>query len=114
MRIKSDEDKEREAKFVEDVERIGLLNLEIFKEKNKKYGNSFLDSLEEYGFLPLLIRLYEKNKRLEGLVYEYEENNNRDTEESILDTLLDISNYCLMGAGYYNIKEKNYWVKEKI
>lgn len=49
-----------------------------------------------------------KIKRLEGLVYEYEENNNRDTEESILDTLLDISNYCLMGAGYYNMKEKNY------
>lgn len=108
MRIKSEKEQEKEDNFVSNVEKLGQLNLEIFKEKNKKYGNSFLDSLEEYGFLPLLIRLYEKNKRLEMLVHEYEENNNRDTDESILDTLLDISNYCLMGAEYYNMKENKY------
>lgn len=108
MRIKSEKEQEKEDNFVKNVEKLGQVNLEIFKEKNRKYGNSFLDSLEEYGFLPLLIRLYEKNKRLEMLVHEYEENNNRDTDESILDTLLDISNYCLMGAEYYNMKENKY------
>ena len=112
MIIQSKEAKEKENSFTEGVERLGLLNLEIFKDKNKKYGNSFLDSLEQFGFLPLLIRLYEKNKRLEMLVHEYEDNNNRDTDESILDTLLDISNYCLMGAEYYNMKEKKSWTNE--
>ncbi len=102
MRIKTELDREKQDKFVEGVQHLAELNMEIFKEKNAKYGNSFYDNLKDYGFLTLLIRLVEKTNRLEELIYRYEELKETDDDESILDTLMDISNYCLMGAEFYN------------
>lgn len=91
-----------QQRFVEGVENLALLNIEIFKQKNKNYGNSFYDSMKEYGYLPLIIRIKEKLNRLDQLTVLNESERAAGTDESILDTLLDISNYCLMGAEYYN------------
>ena len=63
--------------------------LELFKKKNKDYGDSFA----EYGSIGVLIRIGDKLKRLQTI-----ENNkiNLVEEESVRDTLIDLFNYSAM------------------
>ena len=56
--------------------------------KNKRYGNSFHQTIEEYGIVALLIRLTDKLNRLKT-AYKY--------HESMEDTLLDIARYAILG-----------------
>jgi len=56
--------------------------------KNKHYGNSFHQTIEEYGIVALLIRLTDKLNRLKT-AYQY--------HESMEDTLLDIAGYAILG-----------------
>jgi len=56
--------------------------------KNKRYGNSFHQTIEEYGIVALLIRLTDKLNRLKT-AYQY--------HESMEDTLLDIAGYAILG-----------------
>ena len=65
--------------------------------KNKRYGNSFHQTIEEYGIVALLIRLTDKLNRLKT-AYQY--------HESMEDTLLDIAGYAILGLiEIENIKE---------
>lgn len=66
----------------------------IYKTKNKKYGNSFTKTWKEYGPMMLCIRLDDKLGRTKQLLLRGEEETD---DESIIDTLLDMANYCLMG-----------------
>lgn len=76
---------------------------ETFAIKNKKYGNSFEASLDKYGLIAALTRISDKFNRAENLIL----NDDQGTEdESILDTLLDLANYCVMTAVYIEGKEK--------
>lgn len=80
-----------------------LLNdmAETFAIKNKKYGNSFEVSLDKYGLIAALTRMSDKFNRMENLILT----NDRGTEdETILDTLLDLANYCVMTAAYIENK----------
>ncbi len=66
--------------------------------KNKRYGNSFHQTIEEYGIVALLIRLTDKLNRLKT-AYKY--------HESMEDTLLDIAGYAILGLiELENIKGK--------
>jgi len=56
--------------------------------KNKRYGNSFHQTIEEYGVIALLIRLTDKLNRLKT-AYQY--------RESMEDTLIDIAGYAILG-----------------
>jgi len=56
--------------------------------KNKRYGNSFHQTIEEYGVMALLIRLTDKLNRLKT-AYQY--------RESMEDTLIDIAGYAILG-----------------
>jgi len=56
--------------------------------KNKRYGNSFHQTIEEYGIVALLIRLTDKLNRLKT-AYKH--------HESLEDTLLDIAGYAILG-----------------
>ena len=65
---------------------------EIYEKKNADYGNSFEDSLNEFGTLPTAIRLNEKVNRLKSLCVGKQQ----VKDESIEDTLKDIANYCII------------------
>lgn len=66
---------------------------ELYKQKNDKYGNSFGISVEKYGLISALTRMSDKWNRLETLILNKD---NGTDDESLKDTLLDLSNYCLM------------------
>ena len=70
--------------------------LSIFEKKNADYGNSFEESLEKHGIIAAIVRMGDKMGRLNNL-------NKKDAEqkvsdESLVDTLKDLSNYALMTA----------------
>jgi len=66
--------------------------------KNECYGNSFHQTIEEYGMIALLIRLTDKLNRLKTAYRRYE-----DSE----DTLLDIAGYAILGLIEIRNMEKN-------
>lgn len=60
--------------------------------KNHDYGNSFEESLDEFGLVASVVRLGDKMNRIKSLIKK--EAQVRD--ESIKDTLLDMANYAIM------------------
>ena len=79
-----------ESKF----ESITKEMLELYKIKNKNYGNSFSKQFEEYGLTSVCIRLEDKLNRLKSLNKQGKEANVDD--ESIRDTLIDLANYSIL------------------
>ena len=69
--------------------------------KNKDYNNSFDRTVDEYGYVVIVIRLEDKINRLNNLI----KNNNEVKDESIEDTLLDIAGYCVLSLIYLENKE---------
>lgn len=67
-------------------------NLNLFVEKNRRYGDSFCKSYENFGNLCAAIRLTDKVERLKSLVLEPDDYG----DEPIEDTLTDIANYAIM------------------
>ncbi len=67
---------------------------EIFVKKNTDYGNSFEESLEKHGLIAAIVRMEDKMSRLNTL----SKNDALVKDESIIDTLKDLSNYALMTA----------------
>tara|TARA_B110000008_G_C16696967_1_gene455069 strand:- start:67 stop:327 length:261 start_codon:yes stop_codon:yes gene_type:complete len=77
------------ANRVEQMEKIQLEGLELFKKKNQDYGDAFA----EYGPIGVLIRMGDKIKRLQSI------DKNQITlvnDEKIRDTLIDLHNYAAM------------------
>ena len=67
---------------------------EIFVKKNTDYGNSFEESLEKHGLIAAIVRMEDKMSRLQTLSKQAA----LVKDESIIDTLKDLSNYALMSA----------------
>ena len=67
---------------------------EIFVKKNTDYGNSFEESLEKHGLIAAIVRMEDKISRLNTLSKQEA----LVTDESLIDTLKDLSNYALMSA----------------
>lgn len=63
-----------------------------YVDKNKKYGDAFNNTIRKYGFISALTRMHDKFSRIESFIL----NGYEDSEESLIDSLLDLSNYCLM------------------
>lgn len=65
--------------------------------KNKAYGDSFAQSVDDYGLRVIGIRLSDKYNRIKHLV-----NNNelKENDESLEDTLLDMAGYSILGLKY--------------
>ena len=77
----------------------GRLN-KTYAEKNKRYGDSFTESINRYGDKSILTRLLDKFTRVETiLLNDYDE-----LDESVEDTLLDLANYCIMSVMYFENK----------
>lgn len=75
--------------------------LKTFVNKNADYGNSFESSLEEYGLIAALIRMEDKMGRLRTLI----KSEAKVRDESISDTLRDLSNYALMASVWFDHKD---------
>lgn len=67
---------------------------EIFVKKNTDYGNSFEESLEKHGLIAAIVRMEDKMSRLNTLSKQEA----LVSDESLIDTLKDLSNYTLMSA----------------
>lgn len=60
--------------------------------KNHDYGNSFEESLDEFGLVASVVRLGDKMNRIKSLIKKEAQ----VKDESIKDTLLDMANYAIM------------------
>lgn len=65
---------------------------ETYEKKNADYGNSFGETIDEFGFIPAVARINDKVKRVKNIVKGQKMNVN----ESFRDNLLDIANYCIL------------------
>lgn len=74
----------------------------VLKEKNKKYGDSFTKTADEYGNAVLLLRIQDKLNRLKQILILNERVDNSD--ESELDTLLDLAGYAILAKIYLEEK----------
>lgn len=69
--------------------------------KNHDYGNSFEESLDEFGLVASVVRLGDKMNRIKSLIKKEAQ----VKDESIKDTLLDMANYAIMTVMWINKKQ---------
>lgn len=67
--------------------------LETYKKKNADYGNSFSETIQEFGYIPAVARINDKLKRVKNMVKGKDMN---IKDESMRDNLMDIANYCVL------------------
>lgn len=67
---------------------------DTYERKNADYGNSFGESIAEFGAVAGIVRIGDKFNRLKNLIKNPD--SQRVNDESIADTLLDMANYCIM------------------
>lgn len=68
--------------------------LNIYQRKNADYGNSFAETIREFGFIPAVARINDKLKRVKNMVKGREMNVIKD--ESLRDNLMDIAVYSVL------------------
>jgi hypothetical protein len=69
----------------------------IYLQKNAAYGDSFHELYKDLGIISAVTQITHKYNRLKTLAKD--KNNSISTgDESIIDTLLDMANYCIMTA----------------
>lgn len=73
---------------------ITAIMADTYERKNADYGNSFGESIAEFGPVAGIVRIGDKFNRLKNLIKNPD--NQRVHDESIADTLLDMANYCIM------------------
>lgn len=76
----------RHKEIIEELNRV-------YEQKNTDYGDSFAESVREFGIVAALTRISDKYNRFKRLALG---NRNLVGDESIRDTLLDMANYCIM------------------
>lgn len=76
---------------------------EIYTKKNNDYGDAFSKTYKDLGIVSAITRISDKYNRLCSLALSDKPMMVRD--ETIVDTLLDMANYCLMTV--IEVKEEN-------
>ena len=76
---------------------------ELYERKNKDYGNSFSDTIKEFGFIPAVARINDKFNRVKSMVKGQQMN----IKESLRDNLMDIANYCVLTIMELDSRNKN-------
>lgn len=66
--------------------------LQTFEAKNSDYGNSFGDTIAEFGYVPAVARINDKLNRIKNML----KGQKMKYHESMRDNLLDIATYCVM------------------
>lgn len=70
---------------------------EMWLQKNAAYGDSFHQLYDDLGIISAVTQITHKYNRLKTLAKD-KNNNISAGDESIVDTLLDMANYCIMTA----------------
>ena len=83
---------------VEQLQKIQKEGLELFKKKNKDYGDAFAT----YGPIGVLVRIGDKISRLSSITNS---GITLNEDEKIRDTLIDLHNYA--GMAIMLLDEKN-------
>lgn len=79
----------------------------LLKEKNRKYGNSFEKTVDEFGSACIVIRLFDKLNRIKTLLLGKEKDDMKG--ESVKDTLVDLAGYAILAKIYLDDKgDKNH------
>lgn len=66
---------------------------ELCVAKNKRYGDSFSKTVQHYGLISALTRMSDKWNRIETLILDRAD---ESADESLVDSLTDLANYCIM------------------
>lgn len=77
---------------LEHFDAISKENSDLYKKKNQDYNDSFGETFNRYGLILPVARIDDKLCRLRNLTH----NQAQVADESIIDTLRDISNYAIM------------------
>ena len=85
---------------VQQMETVQNGALEMFKKKNKDYGDAFA----KYGLIGVLMRIEDKIQRALSIT---KNGVNMVNDESIRDTLMDLHNYAAMGVMLLDEKEES-------
>ena len=67
---------------------------EVYISKNHDYGDSFGKSIAEFGPIAGVVRMEDKMNRIKSLIKKG--GDQKVTDESMKDTLLDLANYAIM------------------
>lgn len=86
---------------IESFKKIQDEKVDIYIRKNRDYGNSFDKSLDEDGLLVAKIRMMDKLNRFARLI----SNDSQVTDETLRDTLIDLSNYADMAVRWMDEKD---------
>ena len=66
--------------------------LDTYKKKNADYGNSFAETIQEFGYIPAVARINDKLKRVKNMV----KGNEMNVNENMRDNLMDIAVYSVL------------------
>ena len=77
--------------------------IELHDKKNADYGDAFTKSMDIFGSTYLVSRLHDKVQRLINFSLGAEF---QVKDETILDTLMDLACYAIMGIEYYQNVDK--------
>lgn len=78
---------------------------EVLQSKNDAYGDSFSQSVDDYGLKVIGIRLSDKYNRIKHLVNNGEL---KENDESLADTLLDMASYSILALKYLKEHKKEH------
>lgn len=78
---------------IEKHKQLTALLSSIYARKNHDYGDSFGKTFQALGIISAVTRITDKYNRLVSLATKHEQ---QVEDESIVDTLLDMANYCIM------------------
>ena len=81
--------KNKEERFKEITEQMA----KTFVAKNKDYGNSFDKTIDEEGYVAFQVRALDKLHRFKSIICNQKQ---EVKDESVIDTLHDLANYCIM------------------
>jgi hypothetical protein len=98
--IINDKEASTSEKEKTDFEKITNSMAKTYEAKNHDYGNSFDQSLNEFGLVASVVRLGDKMNRIKSLIKKEA----KVKDESIKDTLLDMANYAIMTIMWMNKK----------
>lgn len=79
---------------VEQFKQLTTQMAETYERKNHDYGDSFGQSIEEFGLVAAAVRMNDKMNRFKSLITK----DAQVADESLRDTLLDLANYAIMTA----------------
>lgn len=88
--------------FMEEYERIVNEIVKLCKRKNADYGSSVQDTYEKFGDISYLTRITDKYNRICSLMTK----ENKVKDESVIDSIKDMGNYCFLWATSKSLEEK--------